>query len=165
MTAIHETQYAALKAKLAIDMLRFDQELIEIAQLVQEAAELSATMTALRDTAKMDLDTVTAMAASALRGVLDDKGKARSETTIASELPLVDKVQNARAALIEAEREMSIYRGLVEALKHKKEALRTLSEQMVAGFMTPTSLSVNARKEINEVRQAGIARRAVTSGT
>ena len=165
MTTAMENQYAKLKAKLAIDTLRFDQELIEIAQLVQEAAELSATATALRDAAKMQLDIETATAATTLRSVLDDKGKARSETQIASELPLIDKVQDARAALIEAERESSIYRNLVESLKHKKEALRTISEQMVAGFTTPSALAADARKEINEVRQAGVARRAVTSGT
>ena len=156
LTVCFPEKYANLRAKLAIDLLRFDQELIEIPQLVQEAAELAAQATERRETCKHLRDIAMADAAYAMRSV---EGKAPSETAIASQVVLVDLVQDARNELISAERDADTWKALVYALQNKKEVLRTISEQILAGFMSPTSFVADARKEINEVRQQ---RRKVT---
>ena len=146
-------KYTRLKAALAIDLLRFDQELMEIAQLIQEASEECAEACAVRDRAKHTRDIEIASAANTLRSTPDTKGKYPSETQVGSEIALVEEVQDAKTALIEAERVSEMWRGLVDALRNKKEILRTLSDQMLAGFLSPTSIVKDARQEMNAARR------------
>ena len=156
MTTTLGGTYARLRAALAVDMLRFDQELVEIPQLIQEAAEEAANAAAKRDAAKHQRDMAIADASYTMRNI---EGKPPSETQIASEVTIVAEVQEAREAYIEAERIADTWRALVEALKNKKEILRTLSDQMMAGFLSPTSIVKDARKEMASTRQETISRR------
>lgn len=157
---IYSVAYIKLRSRLVIDMLRFDEEIMALPQLIQEAAELAADAGVERDSSKQARDIALAEAANVLRNV---EGKPPSEKQIDSEVNLVDSVQDAVQTYIKASRDAEVWRSLVESLKNKKELLRTLSDQIIAGFMSPTSFVKDARQAMNEVRQAtgGVPRRKV----
>ena len=153
MEILYSEQYQRLRSALAVDMLRFDHELMTIAQVIQEGAECAADAARARDEAKHQRDIEIASASAVLRSTADERGKYPSETQIGSEIALVDAVQDAKQALILAESDADKWRALVDALKNKKEVLRTLSDQIVAGFMSPNSFTCDTRAEMSAQRR------------
>lgn len=153
MDIIYPEAYKRLRGIVAVDMLRFDQELMTVAQSIQEAAEIAAEAGSARDQAKHQRDIETASALAVLRSTADERGKYPSEAAISTEVTLVDKVQDAREAYILAEQGAEQWKALVEALRNKKEVLRTLSDQIIAGFMSPTSFTKDVRSEMNAQRR------------
>ena len=53
---IYSVAYIKLRSRLVIDMLRFDEEIMALPQLIQEAAELAADAGVERDSSKQARD-------------------------------------------------------------------------------------------------------------
>jgi hypothetical protein len=77
---------------------------------------------------------------------------------------LDEAVQQAQADFIDCKYDADLWMGLVDSLREKSRALKTMSELMVTGFLTPAGMVTNARAAINEQRQSGIARRPLSTG-
>jgi hypothetical protein len=169
MAISNEEEYRRLRGKLTINPMQLDQEWIEMPQLVQDATEYAMSAVQMRDSAKSILAFREAEAANTLRNrmVVSGKGgepKQRTESQINSEVPLDDAVQQAQADFIDCKYDADLWMGLVDSLREKSRALKTMSELMVTGFLTPAGMVTNARVAINEQRQSGIARRPLSTG-
>jgi hypothetical protein len=144
-------KYRWLKTQLKIDMLNIDQDIVELPVLLQEAGECTALAIEIRESAKEELEHTSAELASLLR-VTDEKGKSRSETMIASLIPLEQDYKDKLASLSEARLDGGLWMAITEAIRTKSSALRVTADLVAAGFMTSSSILQNRRREI---RNAG----------
>lgn len=135
------SKYDELNAALKIDILRIDQELIVMAQRIQAASELSIDASDDEHAAKMAYDIATAEASARLRSVVSAAGKPRSEAQIATEVPLDEMVQAARAELDMARNTASKAKALASSMMEKSQLVRKACDMIVAGFITPSSFS------------------------
>lgn len=152
MPMYKETDYLRLRARVDIDRIELDRELVETPMLLLEAIEFCSTAEHLRDLKKGDLATKISIAAAELREV-PYNGKPRSESQITSEVPSVIEVVEAREILADAELTLNLWRGLVDALRQKSHNLKTTSDLTIAGYLSPNAGIQSRREELNEVRE------------
>jgi hypothetical protein len=135
-----DVAYRELRDKLEINVLRIDQELVELPQLVQQAAELASVASSNEHVAKHALDVTVAEASAGLR-VPALGMKARSETQIASEIPLDDDVQRARSYYDNTREISSRYTSLHYSMREKSKLVMKVCEMINGGFLTPSSFA------------------------
>jgi hypothetical protein len=145
-------KYRFLKKKAEVDLLYVDEDLQEIAVLVQDAGECVALANEIRDAAKRDLELVEAEEAARLRGIPTANGKPPSEYALPSMIPLCQTVQDAINALGEARLDASLWATVVNALMTKSSAIRTAADLITCGFLTTDYLKNNHRKAIRNVQ-------------
>lgn len=169
-TVTNGESYERLKRKLALDPMELDQELIELPGLILEASECTADALASRDRAKNELDLAMAEAADHLRRqpVSDGKGgtKTRSEAQITTEVPLFESVVKATTELEFAKHSLALWQAMVDAMRAKKDALKTFSDLTISGYLSPNAALDHRRAEIRHASKDGVKRRRlVTSNT
>jgi hypothetical protein len=142
--------YAALKERLAIDIDKIDDALMQTSFDMQSAAEHCAAAIKLRDAATHNLELAKTEAGIALRQE-DDK---ISEAKIASLTPRDGIVQDCYEALDAAKHDAAVWASLVEAYKEKGASLRRIGDMILAGFITPTSMNAERRAQLHAVREA-----------
>lgn len=147
-----EGKYEALCKRLQVDLLRIDQEIMNMPQLVQESAEFAALIQAEEHAAKHALDVVEAETAKAMR-VTPVDGKPPSEARIASELVLYRDVQDARQALDTAKYDSARAVALHYNMREKTRLLGKAADMTIAGFIVPSSYAPRRRELAN---RAGI---------
>ena len=140
-------KYLFLKQGLATDLLNLDEELQRISVYIQDAAENAAVANELRDAAKENFNLVAAKASSRLREEPTSTGKARSETQIASELPLCPDYQEAQGTLSEARLDAALWATLSDAFRTKSSSLRAAADLIGAGYITQDYLTQKRRVE------------------
>jgi hypothetical protein len=132
--------YERLRARLLIDQLSLDQELIDIGELIATAADGVAEAAYKRDTIANQLKLVEAQVADTLRKeqIVDGKGasKTRSEAQIDKETPLDAEYQETLVLRTEADFELAKWSALVNGLRAKQSSIKTIGEMTIAGFLT-----------------------------
>lgn len=145
-----EKKYNTLRARLVIDALQIDQELIQQPMLLQEAAEGCADAIRLRDAAKHALELACARASRTLREP-DENGKVASEQKILSLIPL--EVQDEEELLADAKRDAMYWQGLADSFSEKGSALRRIAELTTSGYMAPNDAYLERRREMHAARE------------
>ena len=139
-------KYDALKLRLTIDLLRIDQEIAQMPQLVQEAGELAAASNDEENASRLALDVIRTEAAARLREV-ESGSKPRSETMIDSMLNGEEDVQAARVAYDAARLQSSRWNNLLSAMREKSRLLGKAADLTVAGYITPSSYAPGRREK------------------
>lgn len=134
----HRATYDKLNAQLKVNLLRLDQELSIMPQLVQEAAELSAELENEEGATKLALDIIEAETAARLREI-PVGGKPPSETRVFAELVLDPTVQGARAELALAKLDSSRGKALYNSMRDKRGMIGHACDMTVGGYMTTPS--------------------------
>lgn len=150
---INEARYAQLKRRIEIDMMRLDEELIGMPVLVEEISEMTAKALLTRSAAENRLKVVIAEAADEIR---KEGEKKPAEKQIESEVLLDAQVQDSTLELDEAKYEYAMWQGLMDAARTKSSALKTVSELIISGYITPDTIYAQRRRELNANRRAKI---------
>lgn len=140
--------YDDMKAKLFIDTMRLDDELIQHPMLLLDVIELTADAMLMRDNAKNMVERITAEAALRFR-VPEKDGKMPSEARISSMLPLDGQVKEAQIKYEDAKHNYNLWSGLAEAYREKGGSLKRIAELTIAGFLAPNMVR---RREMAEKR-------------
>jgi hypothetical protein len=141
--------YNDLKAKVGIDKLRLDEELMECPMLLQSVSEHAVDVMGMRDTAKYELDIVIADEARLMR-LAEDK---ISESKIISQMALRPKVQAAQRKLDEFKQDVAYWTALADNYREKASLLRRYAELIVSGYMTQNSVYEERRQEMAQERK------------
>jgi hypothetical protein len=141
-------KYLWFRSKRRLELLDIDEELIEIPVLVQDAGECVAIANELRDSAKEEFDRTKANIAQQLRIVPGDNGKARSESTIDSQLPLYDLYKTSQNKLSQARLDAALWSSMQEAMRTKSSQIRVAADLLSNGFLTTDYVRTKRRREI-----------------
>jgi len=160
MSLRKEQVYNRLRARLAINPLALDDELIQMPQLVIDIGEQVAECLYIRDAAKNDLDILTSEAAAKLRNITipteNAKGdiieKTRSEAQITSELPMQKTIKAATLALEDAKYDVSMWQMLMDAARTKGMSLHKVADLTLDGYLTPDAHYASQRAKLTEKR-------------
>lgn len=144
-------KYVFLRNHLGLDLLNIDQDLIEISVLVQEASENTAIAIEIRESAKEDVERVSAELSAYFR-IPDDKGKVRSETQITTLIPMEDAYKTALTSLSEARLDAGLWMSLTDALRTKSSAIRVTTDLIVAGYLTSNSIVDKRHRDMRNVK-------------
>lgn len=147
-------EYVWLKNKLSLDLCSIDDEVMEMASLIQQAGELTSTAIEIRETAKEEYERSKAQAADVLRKTPDPKGKQRSETAIQSELLLSNEVEQKAKELSKSRLDASLWQSLTEAFRSKNSAIRIVADLLNSGYLTPNTIYEKRKKDIRNARNA-----------
>jgi hypothetical protein len=142
-------RYAELKAALPVDLERIDTELAQVAQPVQQCAELAADANNEEQATKMALDVITAETSAVLRNAEEGK-KALSEAAITSMLPMQEAVQIARVNFDDAKYWSSLCTALQNSMRTKASSVHKACDMTIAGWITPSSYSLRRAEMIKE---------------
>lgn len=162
MELYNKKLYDRLKARLAINPLALDEELINMPQLVIDIGEQVAECLSFRDGAKNDLDIAVAEAAANLRAIPIEgenaKGepvsKVRSEKQIEAEMPMQKTVKGATAALEDAKYDLAMWQTLMDAARTKSHTTQKVADLTLAGYLTPDAAYHKQRDRLTEKRDA-----------
>lgn len=147
---INDPRYRRLRARLAIDYNKLDDEIAEAAMLIQEAAEGAADALRKRDGAKHTLDVVSAKT----RRVLASGEEKMTEKALDAALQVTRTVREAQVAYDDAKLVAALWSALADSLRDKASLLRRAAELIVAGFMTPTTIYEDRRRDMAAQRRA-----------
>lgn len=157
MTISNEEAYNRLRGRLALNPMALDEELQEMPQLVQEAAEMCANATLMRDNCKNRLDFELARVGARLREVpVSDDGKApkaRTEGAIAEQRLQDDGVQEILSELEDCKYDLALWSGIFDGLKEKSNSLKHIAQLTISGFLTPAEVYRNRREAMAETRK------------
>lgn len=145
---INETEYSRLRAKLVIDPLDLDSALINLAMEQMDVAECVATASTIRDQCRFDKERIEADVAANMRNS-DTK---ISEKRIESEIVLYDEVLNAHNRLVEADRDLALWKGLADSIRTKSSSIRAIADLIQAGYRTNTTLYNERKDTIHQYR-------------
>jgi hypothetical protein len=138
-------KYRWLRQRVRLDLLYIDEDIQELPVLLQEAGEITATALEKREATKTDLSLQEAVVADRLRNP-DDKGKVKSETAIASMVPLDPDYKKIQAELSIARLDASLWQNMMETLRSKSTLVRASADLIQAGFIS-TTYYVDKRKK------------------
>lgn len=130
--------YDDVKKRVKIDLLRLDQELVDMPFLIQAASEISGEVFNDLQKADLELDVARATFANGMRNAAGE-GRVPSETRIASEAILDPAVQEAQQKVNDLKYESKLINDLVSSLREKGRLLSKLADLTVAGFISPNS--------------------------
>lgn len=145
-------EYVWLKERLPIDLMRVDEEVIELPTLIQRSGEFTSSAIELREAAKEILERQKAIAAEALRTTPNQSGKQRSETAITSEIPLSEDVQAASAQYGVCRLDAALWQTLTEAFRSKNTSIRVVADLLNSGYMTPSTIQNRRRQDMRNVQ-------------
>jgi len=139
-------KYRWLKQRIGLDLLFIDQDIMELPILLQEAGEITATALERRESAKADLETQEAVVANRLRR--DEYNGKKSETAIASLVPLDEDYQRIQKDLSEARLDASLWTGMVDSIRTKSTMIKVAVDLLIAGYITQSSLQGKRRADL-----------------
>jgi hypothetical protein len=137
-------KYRWLKQRVRLDLLYIDEDIQELPVLLQDAGEITAAAMERREATKSDLERTAAIVADKLRS--PENGKSKSETAIASMIPLDPEYQAVQKELSEARLDAALWQNLMEALRSKSALVRASADLIQASFIS-TSYYVDKRKK------------------
>ncbi len=138
-----EAQYLRLKARVEIDKLRIDEELVETPMLLLEASEGLAEVTLLHSSLLREKEAVYAARTQDIRDTPDSDGKLPSEAKVTNMIRSLSgdqTVQAAAKAVDEVRMDISLWEGLVSAYKEKQFNIRKIADLMISGIMSNASV-------------------------
>lgn len=135
----HEEEYIRLKRATEIDVLRLDEEFMQLATNQMEAGEFCALYINRKDQAEAALKLAQSVAAHELRQMPNSAGKPRAEAQIASEIPLNPDVRAAQEEFHVAVYNVNLWKNLADSLRSKASATQEIAKLINAGYMTPTA--------------------------
>ena len=141
-------KYRWLRQRAKLDLLYIDEDIQELPVLLQEAGEITATAIEIRETLKNDLDIQEAVVANNLRQATDEKGKSKSETTIASMIALDSKYQQIQKDLSIARLDAGLWQNIMETIRSKSSLVRASADLIQAGFISTTYYLDKRKKDI-----------------
>ncbi len=136
MNEANKKRYDDLSAQLPIDLLRIDQELMKMPQLVQETAELAVAVADEERATKMALEIISSEAQLRIR-TIEPGMKPKTEGQVAAELVLQEDVQAARNDADHAKLDASLCRSLHSSMTEKSRLLGKACDMTIAGFIVP----------------------------
>ena len=145
-------EYAKLKQSLLIDPMRLTEELVELPQVAQEAAEQAAEAQRERDTCKDALDMAEADADWRARDRLSGAGRL-TEAVIKAEVVVDETVIAATTALRDAEYNLNLWKSLADGLRTKSYAIGKIADLIAAGYTTPNSIYAERRINVDRERK------------
>jgi len=147
-------KYLFFRSRRNVDLLSLDEEVSEIASLVQDVAECTAQAVEIREAAKDELEKTKATLAEKLRRVKVEDGekgrREKSETTIASQILLDPLLEEKQIALAEARYDAALWSSLVEAMRTKYGAIKVVAELMALGYTTQSHILAKRREELRK---------------
>lgn len=146
-------KYVWIRSKTRLDLLDIDTALSEIPVLVQEAGECTSIAIEIREQMKVELNVVEAQIAHELRSTVLESGKRRTDTAVASQIPLDENYKKKEAELSEARLDAALWQSLTEAVRTKSAAIRVAADLLNSGFLTSDHILDKRRKEIRNVKQ------------
>ena len=139
-------KYQWFRARLQLDLLDIDNDLIEMPSLVQDAGECAAVANEIRDSAKEEFERTKANIAQQLRD--SAIGKKPSETMIDSQLPLYELYKQVQAAWSQSRLDAALWATIVEAMRAKSAMIRVSADMLNSGLLTADFLRNKRRAEI-----------------
>jgi len=153
-------QYNRLKARTTIDVMLLTEELIEIPQLQQEAAEAVTTATHIRDSVAVELKLAEADESARIRNIDAEAGiKPRSETQLKSEVPLNRDVRRLMMEVANAEADVGMWKSVHDALKTKSKSIDTIADLIRSGYTSPSSITADRKAHSYSATQPPLAGR------
>lgn len=140
-------EYKWLSRRTSIDLLNLDQELEEHAEMLRQCGECTALAIEIFNRAKEGLQHVVAVVANKYR-TEPNNGKAPSETTIESKIPLHDDHQQAVKELQEARLDAELWKNLMSAIEAKGYDLRSGGDLITKGYITRDHLTSRRQRAI-----------------
>ena len=138
-----------IKAGIPISMPSIDDHIMELPSLLMEAAEHTAHAIKLREQAEHDLKVTAALVADKLRA----ENEKISEAKITSMLPLDDDYNATRERLESLRTEAALWQALVDAIRMKQSALKMTTDLIIAGYLTKSTVTTDAREVLAEQRR------------
>ena len=157
LPTFRQDEYLWMRMKLPIDRMRIDDEVIEISGLVERAGEYTALATEIQEAAELDLKITSAIVCEQLRKQKKDNGKYLSETQVQSESYLDQRVVDKQEALSKARLDARLWSTLIEALRRKDSAIRTVVELINAGLISSSSIIAKRRQEIRNANKQEVS--------
>lgn len=148
----HEDAYTRLRQSLSIDLLRIDEELIEMPQLVQDIAEYTAEATFARDKAKIEWEIAQAQAAKDARQRCIDAGTKFTVDQISNEVMLDPDVREAQADYEQSKLDADMWGALIAGARTKSSSLKHASELIASGYLTPNAIKAERRQQMHTRR-------------
>jgi hypothetical protein len=134
---IFDDVYMKLREHSDIDLLNVTEELAELPGLILEASEHYAIAQSVADTAKHDREVREAQLFIDIKRV-EEKA---SVDLVRAHTTTDDGVIELKAAERIALQDANMWKSLVGSLQTKQHILRDISQQIIAGFASPTSIS------------------------
>lgn len=150
MSISNEEDYMRLRARLIIDPLMLDDELIHMPMLIMEASEHAMNAIHKRDEAKAVLEWTRANVAASLRA---DTSVKRTDASVAADIQLDADYGRAQDELLAWGHDASLWQALVDALREKSRSLNKTADLMLSGYLTPSAAQAERRGAIAEKRQ------------
>lgn len=149
MNEQEEKLFAELSSRLVIDILRLDDELIELPMTVQTIAEQTSFAIAKRDELKSALNQAKSESMSFLRRVNEKKPP---ETQIESDSILSPQFIEANRTYLNAKLDADLWMGLSDAMKTKESSIKIICSLISSGYTTIQTVTNERRKMIHEER-------------
>jgi hypothetical protein len=131
--------YDELRERLRIDILRIDEELIQLPSLIQSAAESAAESSNDLNQAEHNLAIARAVASSELRNIEDRNGRPPSEAKVVSMIEEDSRVQLARRKVDNAKFQARLHNDLYYSLKDKAKLIVKVTDLIISGYLSPNS--------------------------
>jgi hypothetical protein len=149
-----EDRFARLHFGLKIDMLRLDEEIVQLASNVQEACEWAAKAIAIKDEVKNSAAVAKAFVTRRLRQESGlDGGKVWSDARLDKEVILEPEALQAERDIIDAEAFAAKWQSLVKGWLSKQESLKNISMLTNSGFLAPNVAYNMRREELARIRE------------
>jgi len=142
-------RYSWFQAKLGVDLMQIDEDIIQLPALIQDAGECAAIANEIREKAKEDFEHAKASIAQSLRE--HTQGKKPSETMIESQLPLFELYKNKLTSLSQSRLDSALWATMVEALRSKSAMIRVSADLLNSGLLTTDYIRNKRRSEIRNV--------------
>jgi len=152
MTPQELSSYEDLSAKLAIDQLRLDEEVISLPPLLWEVNEHTAASIWVKDAAQLALKMKIAEISHAIREAAAAANKRTTEAQIDAEITLHPQVHKAQIEFEDAKYDVGRWQALSEAVRNKGYALKSLSDLVISGYLTPNALIDKRKQELKHKR-------------
>jgi len=145
-----------LKNKLHINKLRLDEELQEIAELLEEYGELHASEVKKRDKQKLKIEVLEAQLTSDLAKDWDKHGFAKAPTGDQTKafIKINEEYQRESEKLIDISAQVGYYNATLTAVQAKRSALGNMVQLFLTGYWAGMPLT-----EERNVLEEGMSRR------
>lgn len=152
LPSFKKEQFIWFKARRELDLLRVDEDLMELPSLVQEAGECCAIANEFRDQAKEEFEVVKANLAQQLRDLPLNGGKVRSETMVESQLRLYEPYTAAQQKYQQARLDSALWATMIESMRIKSHSCRVVADLLNSGFLTVDYVRQRRRRDIRGVK-------------
>jgi hypothetical protein len=138
--------YEELSAKLQVDELRLDEEIIELPRLLQEVNEYVAAAVYMRDQVQNEIKIAMAEESRDIRVHSEASAKRLTEASIEVGVVLSPRIKAMQTRFEDVKYDLARWQALSEAVRNKGYALKNVAELIIAGYVTPDTI-IKRRRE------------------